>query len=195
MDSDLGRRENRKLNYDPRAKNSFLRRSKKEENEERLKKKVLVKKRKGSVMGMKSSGESVRPHVIVKRLGLAAEVVPFIPEEERQNTEEGDLHVLFVPQGMVRQNRGKTGAKRRKNRGWNRRQRFLESPRRAERRQDAERERSTRRRSGQDESELPTTRLLGKVKVGKVARRGRMLRSRRVGRRRKRKSWYQTTFL
>ena len=83
MDSDLGRRENRKLNYDPRAKNSFLRRSKKEENEERLKKKVLVKKRKGSVMGMKSSGESVRPHVIVKRLGLAAEVVPFIPEEER----------------------------------------------------------------------------------------------------------------
>ena len=191
MDSDLGRRENRKLNYDPRAKNSFLRRSKKEENEERLKKKVLVKKRKGSVMGMKSSGESVRPHVIVKRLGLAAEVVPFIPEEERQNTEEGDLHVLFVPQGMVRQNRGKTGAKRRKNRGWNRRQRFLESPRRAERRQDAER--STRRRSGQDE--LPTTRLLGKVKVGKVARRGRMLRSRRVGRRRKKKSWYQTTFL
>ena len=56
MDSDLGRRENRKLNYDPRAKNSFLRRSKKEENEEKLKKKVLVKKRKGSVMGMKSSG-------------------------------------------------------------------------------------------------------------------------------------------
>merc|ERR1712228_1136927 len=50
VDSDLGRRENRKLNYDPRAKNSFLRRSKKEENEERLKKKVLVKKRKGSVM-------------------------------------------------------------------------------------------------------------------------------------------------
>ena len=190
MDSDLGRRENRKLNYDPRAKNSFLRRSKKEENEERLKKKVLVKKRKGSVMGMKSSGESVRPHVIVKRLGLAAEVVPFIPEEERQNTEEGDLQVLFVPQGVVRQDRGKT--KRRKNRGWNRQQRFLESPRRAERRQDAERERSTRRRSGQDESELPTTRLLGKVKV---ARRGRMLRSRRVGRRRKRKSWYQTTFL
>ena len=124
---------------------------------------------------------------------LAAEVVPFIPEEERHNTEEGDLQVLFVPQGLVRQNRGKTGAKRKKIRGWNRRQRFLESPRRAERRQDAER--STRRRSGQDESELPTTRLLGKVKVGKVARRGRMLRSRRVGRRRKRKSWYQTTFL
>jgi len=201
---DGGRRESRKQNYDPRAKNSLQR-------QQMLKKKVLVKKKKKSnVMGMKSS--SARPHVIVKRLGLAAEVVPYIPPEERQQAEKkGGLRVLFASQGEERQNKGKTRAARRRGRGWKRQLRFVELPRRAERREDkGEVERSARRRSGQgEESELPTTRLLGKVKVGsmgkvgnvgkagkaQVGRRGRMLRRRRVGRRRKRKSWYQTTFL
>ena len=131
--------------------------------------------------------------MIVKRLGLAAEVVPYIPPEERQRADKGGLQVLYVSQGES-QNRGKPGRDRRRRRGWNRRQRFLELPRKAERRHDREGE----RRSGKEEADLPTTRLLGKVKVGKVAqvgRRGRMLRRRRVGRRRKRKSWYQTTFL
>ena len=176
-----GRRESRKQNYDPRAKNSL---------QQKLKKKVLVKKKKNSVMGMKSSA---RPHVIVKRLGLAAEVVPYIPPEERQRADKGGLQVLYVSPGE-RQDRGKPGTDRRRRRGWNRRQRFLELPRKASRRQDREGE----RRSGQEEAELPTTRLLGKVKVGQVGqvgRRGRMLRRRKVGRRRKRKSWYQTTFL
>ena len=200
---DGGRRESRKQNYDPRAKNTLQR-------QQNLKKKVLVKKKKkNSVMGMKSSA---RPHVIVKRLGLAAEVVPYIPPEERQQAEKkGGLRVLFASQGEERQNKGKNRADRRRGRGWKRQLRFVELPRRAERREDkGEVERSARRRSGQgEESELPTTRLLGKVKVGsmgkvgnvgkagkaQVGRRGRMLRRRRVGRRRKRKSWYQTTFL
>ena len=155
-----------------------------------------MKKKKNSVMGMKSSP---RPHVIVKRLGLAAEVVPYMPPEERQQTDKGaGLQVLYVSQGE-RQNRGKPGADRRMSRGWKRRQRFLELPRKAERRQDTDREgeRLARRRSGQEEAQLPTTRLLGKVKVGAapLGRRGRKLRRRKVGRRRKRKSWYQTTFL
>ena len=202
---DGGRRESRKQNYDPRAKNSL-------QSQKKLKKKVLVKKKKkkSSVMGMKSS--SARPHVIVKRLGLAAEVVPYIPPEERQQAEKtGGLRVLFASQGEERQNKGKTRADRRRGRGWKRQLRFVELPRRAERREDkGESERSARRRSGQgEESDLPTTRLLGKVKVGsmgnvgkvgkvgkaQLGRRGRMLKRRRVGRRRKRKSWYQTTFL
>ena len=146
-----GRRESRKQNYDPREKNSL---------QQKLKKKVLVKKKKNSVMGMKSFA---RPHVIVKRLGLAAEVVPYMPPEERQQADKGGLQVLYVSQGE-RQNRGKPGTDRRRRRGWNRRQRFLELPRKAERRQDREGE----RRSGQGEAELPTTRLLGKVKVGQA---------------------------
>ena len=158
-----------------------------------------MKRKKNSVMGMKSSA---RPHVIVKRLGLAAEVVPYIPPEERQRADKGGLQVLYVSQGE-RQNRGKPRADRRRSRGWNRRQRFLELPRKAERflelPGEAERREDKRegeRRSGQEEVELPTSRLLGKVKVGQVqGRRGRMLRRRKVGRRRKRKSWYQTTFL
>ena len=160
-----------------------------------------MKKKKKNVMGMKSI--SAPPaHVIVKRLGLAAEVVPYIPPEERQQTAgKRGLQVLYdVSKGESRQNRGK--ADRRRRRGWNRRQRFLELPRKAERflglPREAERREDKRegeRRSGQEEVELPTSRLLGKVKVGQVqGRRGRMLRRRKVGRRRKRKSWYQTTF-
>ena len=58
----------RRGNYDPRGRKGGR----------KLSRKVLVKKRRGEdmgVMGMKGSS----PHVIVKRLGKAAEVVPYSP--------------------------------------------------------------------------------------------------------------------
>jgi len=204
-----GRRKSRKQNYDPRGQNSLQKDKKKE-----LKKKVLVKKKKNSLMGMKSSGSSLGPHVIVKRLGLAAEVVPYIPPEERQQPIKGGLQVLYASQREEKLGRSNQGRARRgrrgPRRGWNRRQRFLELPYSGRVRAAAE------RRQGldlvADEADLPTTRLLGKVKVGnlgnvgnadvvgnksqvRLGRTGRMLkRRRRIGRRRKRKSSYQTSF-
>jgi len=206
-----GRRKSRKQNYDPRGLNSLQKEKKKDQ---KLKKKVLVKKKKNSLVGMKSSGSILGPHVIVKRLGLAAEVVPYIPPEARQQPEKGGLQVLYASQReekLGRSNQGRVRHGRRgPRRGWNRRQRFMELP-------NSRRGRvAAKRRQGldlvADEADLPTTRLLGKVKVGnlgnagnadevgnksqvRLGRTGRMLkRRRRIGRRRKRKSSYQTSF-
>ena len=206
-----GRRKSRKQNYDPRGLNSL---QKDKKRDQKLKKKVLVKKKKNSLVGMKSSGSILGPHVIVKRLGLAAEVVPYIPPEERQQAEKGGLQVLYASQReekLGRSNQGRVRRGRRgPRRGWNRRQRFMELPNSRRVRVAAEKRQGLDQVT--DEADLPTTRLLGKVKVGnlgkvgnadmvgnksqvRLGRTGRMLkRRRRIGRRRKRKSSYQTSF-
>ena len=172
----------RRGSYDPRRRKGGR----------KLGRKVLVKKRRGEdmgVMGMKGSS----PHVIVKRLGKAAEVVPYSPPGGNvipySNTK--DTVIPLAPSKRRGGGRALPNSPGRR-RGGGRRRRLLDLPE------------ETRRSSivqGREEMEegkagdsLPTSRLLGRVKVTPSSSvrkdRRKVCRRRRKGRGRR----YQTTF-
>ena len=192
----------RRGSYDPRRRKGGR----------KLGRKVLVKKRRGEdmgVMGMKGSS----PHVIVKRLGKAAEVVPYSPPggnvitySNTKNTVIPDANTVIPLAPSKRRGGGRAlpnSSGRR--RGGGRRRRLLDLP------EETRRSSIVQGREEMEEEEagdsLPTSRLLGRVKVTpsssvrkarrKVWRRRRKGRRRRKVCRRRRKGSgrrYQTTF-
>ena len=182
----------RRGNYDPRGRKGGR----------KLSRKVLVKKRRGEdmgVMGMKGSS----PHVIVKRLGMAAEVVPYsppggnvVPYSSTKDTvipysSTKDTVIPLAPSKRMGGGRSLPSPPGR-GRGGGRRRRLLDL---------SEETRRSSRVQGREEVEeggagdsLPTSRLLGRVKVTpsspvrKVRRK--VWRRRRKGRGRR----FQTTF-
>ena len=169
----------RRGSYDPRGR----------KRGRKLSRKVLVKKRRGEdmgVMGMKGSS----PHVIVKRLGKAAEVVPYSPPGGNV-IPYSNIVIPLAPsksRGVGKALPNSPG----RSRGGGRRRRLLDLPqetRRSSRVQGRE-----EMKEAQAGDSLPTSRLLGRVKVTPFSSvkkvRKKVWRRRRKGRGMR----YQTTF-
>ena len=169
----------RRGSYDPRGRKGGR----------KLSRKVLVKKRRGEdmgVMGMKGSS----PHVIVKRLGKAAEVVPYSPPGGNVIPYSNTV-IPLAPSKRRGGGRALPNSSGRR-RGGGRRRRLLDLP------EETRRSSIVQGREEMEEGEagdsLPTSRLLGRVKVTPSSSvrkdRRKVWRRRRKGRGRR----FQTTF-